>query len=281
MRYISSSAAITSWSSVSPSMRAFTVGYALSAMHDAFTKKGMKEGRTPCSFSTRSLSRSRSALTALMSISLKVVSNAAVCWAWWAVLFLSYTTGRALLPERLAELDQLLPMLPKRAYRARLREVTPAQGEQRGRVGFVSGCVMPIFFSHVNDATVQLMAANGFVDPPFHAPDITAGTVFAVAIQTDGKIVVDPSNQYNLGPNGEIERLAVAHEDPEKVLWAHELQERYPPDRDAPRGVAQVLRSGEPEFLPEIESTELRIASRSFLRPVTNCWRLTTRSDSC
>jgi glycolate oxidase iron-sulfur subunit len=66
------------------------------------------------------------------------------------------------LPERLAGLDQLLPTLPKRAYRARLREVTPAQGERRGRVGFVSGCVMPIFFSQVNDATVRLMAANGF-----------------------------------------------------------------------------------------------------------------------
>jgi PAS domain S-box-containing protein len=54
-----------------------------------------------------------------------------------------------------------------------------------------------------------------------------------------------------LGPNGEIERLAVAHQDPEKVRWAQELQKRYPPDPEAPRGVAQVLRSGEPEFLPE------------------------------
>jgi PAS domain S-box-containing protein len=55
-----------------------------------------------------------------------------------------------------------------------------------------------------------------------------------------------------LGPNGEIERLAVAHEDPEKVRWARELQERYPPDPDAPRGVANVLRTGTPEFLPTI-----------------------------
>ena len=53
-----------------------------------------------------------------------------------------------------------------------------------------------------------------------------------------------------LGPNGEIERLAVAHQDPDKVRWAHELQERYPPDPEAPRGVANVLRTGEPEFLP-------------------------------
>jgi glycolate oxidase iron-sulfur subunit len=66
------------------------------------------------------------------------------------------------LPARLVGLDQLLPTLPKRAYRVRLRELTPAQGERRGRVGFVSGCVMPIFFAHINDATVQLMSANGF-----------------------------------------------------------------------------------------------------------------------
>jgi glycolate dehydrogenase iron-sulfur subunit len=65
-------------------------------------------------------------------------------------------------PRRLTELDQLLPKLPKRAYRTRLREVTPAQGERRGRVGFVSGCVMPIFFAQINDATVRLMAVNGF-----------------------------------------------------------------------------------------------------------------------
>jgi signal transduction histidine kinase len=55
-----------------------------------------------------------------------------------------------------------------------------------------------------------------------------------------------------VGPAGEIERLAVAHEDPAKVRWAYELQERYPPDPDAPTGVPQVLRSGKPEFYPEI-----------------------------
>ncbi|HET7556181.1 MAG TPA: GAF domain-containing protein, partial [Gaiellaceae bacterium] len=55
-----------------------------------------------------------------------------------------------------------------------------------------------------------------------------------------------------LGADGQIERLAVAHQDPEKVRWAYELQERYPPDPDAPRGVPRVLRSGEPDFLPTI-----------------------------
>jgi PAS domain S-box-containing protein len=55
-----------------------------------------------------------------------------------------------------------------------------------------------------------------------------------------------------VGPDSEIERLGVAHEDPDKVRWAYELQDRYPPDPDAPTGVPQVLRTGEPEFFPEL-----------------------------
>jgi len=55
-----------------------------------------------------------------------------------------------------------------------------------------------------------------------------------------------------VGPDGAIERLAVAHEDPTKIEWARELQERYPPDPDAPTGVANVIRTGVPEFLPVI-----------------------------
>src|SRR5918997_5262652 len=49
-----------------------------------------------------------------------------------------------------------------------------------------------------------------------------------------------------------LERLAVAHQDPKKVELVQELQERYPPDPDAPRGVAQTLRTGRSELVPEI-----------------------------
>jgi GAF domain-containing protein/anti-sigma regulatory factor (Ser/Thr protein kinase) len=54
------------------------------------------------------------------------------------------------------------------------------------------------------------------------------------------------------GDDGEIERVAVAHQDPEKVRWARQLQDQYPPNPDDPHGVPQVLRSGEPEFLPTL-----------------------------
>ncbi|HET7479645.1 MAG TPA: PAS domain S-box protein [Rubrobacteraceae bacterium] len=52
--------------------------------------------------------------------------------------------------------------------------------------------------------------------------------------------------------DGSLERLAVIHEDPEKIALALEMQERYPPDPDAPYGLPQVLRTGEPELVPEI-----------------------------
>jgi PAS domain S-box-containing protein len=65
-----------------------------------------------------------------------------------------------------------------------------------------------------------------------------------------------------LTPEGKVERLAVAHVDPEKVKWAYELQERYPLDMDAPTGLAQVLRTGELAFLPLITEAMIEGAAR-------------------
>jgi len=84
-----------------------------------------------------------------------------------------------------------------------------------------------------------------------------------------------------VGPNGEVERLAVAHEDPEKVRWAYELQERYPPDPDAPSGVTHVLRTGEPEFFPYIpeELLEEAIGDDAELRQIVD--ELGLKSSIC
>lgn len=52
--------------------------------------------------------------------------------------------------------------------------------------------------------------------------------------------------------DGSTKQLAVAHIDPSKVEFIHELQHRFPPDPDAPRGVPNVIRTGQPEITPEI-----------------------------
>jgi PAS domain S-box-containing protein len=53
--------------------------------------------------------------------------------------------------------------------------------------------------------------------------------------------------------DGRISTLVVQHADPAKVVFARELQERYPPDRGRDRGAAHVLRTGEPTLVEDID----------------------------
>ncbi len=61
----------------------------------------------------------------------------------------------------------------------------------------------------------------------------------------------------------DIQRLAVAHIDPEKVAWAYRLQEENPVDVNAPTGVPAVLRSGTPEFYPLITDEMIAAAAQT------------------
>ncbi|HYP47185.1 MAG TPA: (Fe-S)-binding protein, partial [Thermoleophilaceae bacterium] len=63
---------------------------------------------------------------------------------------------------RLATLAALTPDAPVRRALGRLPEVYPAQGAQRGTVALLQGCVQRVFFSHVNDATARVLAAEGY-----------------------------------------------------------------------------------------------------------------------
>ncbi|MDQ3881407.1 MAG: PAS domain S-box protein [Chloroflexota bacterium] len=61
---------------------------------------------------------------------------------------------------------------------------------------------------------------------------------------------------------GRPQELALTHADPAKVALAHELQRRYPPDPEDPRGVWNVIRSGMPEFVREVPADALRAAAQ-------------------
>jgi PAS domain S-box-containing protein len=58
------------------------------------------------------------------------------------------------------------------------------------------------------------------------------------------------------------EQLAVAHVDPNKIAFAHELRERYPPDPEAPTGVPAVIRSGRAELYPHIPAELLEAGAQ-------------------
>lgn len=55
-----------------------------------------------------------------------------------------------------------------------------------------------------------------------------------------------------LNDASEVELVAVAHIDPEKVLWAKELRAQHPIDMDETRGLPNVLRTGKSELYSNI-----------------------------
>jgi signal transduction histidine kinase/PAS domain-containing protein len=73
-----------------------------------------------------------------------------------------------------------------------------------------------------------------------------------------------------------IRQVAVAHVNPAKVKFAHEMRRRYPPDLQAPTGVANVMRTGRSELYEDIpdallvkgtrDAEHLRIARELGLR---------------
>lgn len=65
-----------------------------------------------------------------------------------------------------------------------------------------------------------------------------------------------------VNPEGNVERLAVAHVDPAKIRLAEDLQEKYPTDPNAPTGVPNVIRTGKSEFYPHLPEDLLRKAAK-------------------
>ncbi len=61
---------------------------------------------------------------------------------------------------------------------------------------------------------------------------------------------------------GRVVRVAVAHSDPAKLAIVARLEERYPPDPDAPGGAIAVSRTGVPEHYPDIPDELLVAATR-------------------
>lgn len=66
------------------------------------------------------------------------------------------------LPGRLGALESLLPPVSVREAFATLPVFTPAVAARRGRVALLSGCVQDVFFHRVNEATVRVLAAEGY-----------------------------------------------------------------------------------------------------------------------
>lgn len=71
------------------------------------------------------------------------------------------------LPKKLRDMERLLPAIPGKFFKPPVGTL-PAIGRRRARVAMLDGCVMPLLFGDVNDATVRVLQCNGceVVFPP-------------------------------------------------------------------------------------------------------------------
>ncbi|HEX2931179.1 MAG TPA: heterodisulfide reductase-related iron-sulfur binding cluster [Candidatus Binatia bacterium] len=83
----------------------------------------------------------------------------------FTVLRLYQRTGlqkllRLLLPDKLRQMDAMLPVIPESFFRPKSAALPPL-GARRARVAMLDGCVMPLLFGDVNEATVRVLQRNG------------------------------------------------------------------------------------------------------------------------
>ena len=60
-----------------------------------------------------------------------------------------------------AELDQLSPAIESDFFFREIGTVFPAQGECRGRVALLAGCIASVAFAELNRATIRVLTVNG------------------------------------------------------------------------------------------------------------------------
>ena len=67
-----------------------------------------------------------------------------------------------LFSEKLYEKHQLLPYVDNKYFDEEVAEIIYPEGEIRGRVGFLSGCIMNVVFSKIHHDAVKVLTANGY-----------------------------------------------------------------------------------------------------------------------
>jgi glycolate dehydrogenase iron-sulfur subunit len=112
----------------------------------------------------------RSAIFSLFPYPGRLRVAAVFLWLWRAsgLRWLTRASGLVRLFPFLGRLDALAPDLGLAEVASRLPVATLAAGDRRGRIALVGGCVQRVFFPGVNEATLRVLAAEGYevIVPP-------------------------------------------------------------------------------------------------------------------
>jgi PAS domain S-box-containing protein len=139
-------------------------------------------------------------------------------------------------------------------YRWHLGRAVPIR-DDAGQIAFWVGTATDIHDRKlIEDQRVFMVAASDAL-----AESLDYRQTLARVAELAARDVADWCTVHVVEADGTVAEVAVAHRDPALVTFAREVQERYPPDPTAATGAAAVIRTGEPELVPEI--TELMVAA--------------------
>jgi Fe-S oxidoreductase len=82
---------------------------------------------------------------------------------------------RSFLPKKFRGMDSMLPSIPQNFFQPKA-QIYSAAGERRAKVAMLNGCVMPLLFGDVNEATVRVLQRNG-CDAVFPPNQICCGAL--------------------------------------------------------------------------------------------------------
>jgi signal transduction histidine kinase len=158
-------------------------------------------------------------------------------------LMIQFANERAFPPDEQAFILALAQQCAQAIDRARLYEA-----EQRARVEADAARRRALFLA---DASRALAASLDYT------------TTLALIARLAVPALADWCAVYILGDGGAIELLAAQHADPQHIELAYELHRRFPPRPRAPGGVMEVLRTGQPHILPEIDDAVLQAVAHA------------------
>ncbi|MCU1599471.1 MAG: hypothetical protein JWO22_180 [Frankiales bacterium] len=182
-------------------------------------------------------------------------------------------TGRAVVLHDLAEIGSRFPALARLYDEERSLVVVPLIVDEH-RIGVLSVTFAPAsdpdhqlsFVTSLADATAQALERLGATARAVQAAErlrflaeasvrLSGSLDVTETLRTVAQLVVPHVADWcsvSLLQGTDLSTVAIAHADPDKVAWAAEMQQRYPPDPHAPTGAPEVVRTGRSEIYPEL-----------------------------
>ncbi|HEX8237544.1 MAG TPA: PAS domain S-box protein [Abditibacteriaceae bacterium] len=142
-------------------------------------------------------------------------------------------------------------------YRWLLDRGTPRWTPDGEFAGFIGSCIDITEMKRAKDRQTFLVEATSVL-----ASSLDYGATLSSVAALSVPNLADWCAVDVWEEDGSVRRLAVAHIDPDKVQWAHDLQQRYPYDMKSPHGVPNVLRTGKSELYTEITAEMLTAAAK-------------------